>query len=115
MRRALYRYLRILPEKLLRDYGHKGPYTPEQVEATIKRNNTCSLEFAPHALAIFSDRASVEHLWRERGYKENFDQLRADVGNAFFGGDADFMAPDTAVHRSRDQWNSGGSGPSIQS
>jgi hypothetical protein len=99
-RRAMRRFLTALPRHLRRDYGHRGPYTPEQVEATIRRHKVTSPSFAHYAQAIFCDRESVERLWRERGSDLSFDDARAEIANAYFGGQTDFTEADTARYSS---------------
>jgi hypothetical protein len=92
------RHLRRLPSLLNHDYGHRGPYTPEQVESTIRRHRVTSLAFAPYAMAIFCDREKVEALWRKGDAPHNYDVLRHEIGAAYFGGDAGFTREDMARH-----------------
>lgn len=93
-RRAQKRFLKLLPSRLAADYGHSGPFTPEQVESTIRRHKVPSSRFAHHALAIFCDRESAERVWRERGLRHDYGAIRSSVGAAYFGGDAEFTARD---------------------
>jgi hypothetical protein len=99
-RRATRRYLRLLPRLLSRDYGHRGPYTPEQVETTIRRHRVTSLKFAAYAMAIFSDRDGVEARWRQTDALHDYERIRRDIGSAFFGGDAGFTPEAAARHSS---------------
>lgn len=107
-RRAIKRYLRRLPSLLSRDYGHRGPYTPEQVESTIRRHNVTSVAFAPYAMAIFSDREKVEALWRQADARHDYDRIRYEIGSAYFGGDASFTREDVARHSSESHREGGG-------
>ena len=97
---ATRRFLKVLPWRLRQDYEHRGPYTPEQVEATIRRHKIANPAFARYAQAIFCDRDMVERLWRDRGVNESYDEIRADIGGAYFGGDAAFTAADAARYSS---------------
>ena len=95
-RLATRRFLTALPRRLRQDYGHRGPYTPEQVEATIRRHKVASLSFAHYAQAVFCDRESVEKLWRDCGRGYDYDEVRAAIGDAYFDGDAGFSDADVA-------------------
>ncbi|MGA0604257.1 DUF6559 family protein [Caulobacter sp. KR2-114] len=97
-RRATKRYLRRLPPLLRGDYGHRGPYTPEQVVSTIRRHRVGSPRFAPYAMAIFADREAVEALWRQTGARFDYDRIRREIGDAHFAGDAGFTPEDAARH-----------------
>jgi len=99
---AVGRYLAHLPRQLLTDYGHGGPYTPGQVEATLGRNATFSFDFAPYAQLLFSDRPEVSRAWREARLELDYELLRRWVGDAFFGGDLDFTEADVARRAARD-------------
>lgn len=107
-RRATKRYLRHLPSLLNRDYGHRGPYTPEQVEATIRRHRLTSVAFAPYAMAIFCDREKVEALWRQANARHDYDRIRDEIGAAYFGGDASFTPDDVARHSAEAYGEGGG-------
>ena len=95
-RGAIKRYLKALPRKLYQDYGHKGPYTPGQVESTLRRYKVSSPDCWPYALAIFCDRESLERMRHERGL--DHEALRREVGATYFDGDGDFTTEDVARH-----------------
>ena len=81
-RSAIRRYLSALPPQLLDDYGHRGPYTTAQVEASIRRAKL-SLEFRAYAQAIFGD---VEELLLRHPERDHFDELRRELAWRYFGG-----------------------------
>jgi hypothetical protein len=83
---AVRRYLTGLPRKLIDDYGHRGPYRPQQVAATIGRNESFSTEFAPLAQALFCDEESLRNAWREAGFSAEIRAVRRDLAEAWFGG-----------------------------
>jgi hypothetical protein len=97
-----------MPSLLNRDYGHRGPYTPEQVESTIRRHGVTSPKFAPYAMAIFSDRDKVEALWRQTDARYDYDRIRHEIAAAYFGGDASFTLDDVARHCSEASGGGGG-------
>ena len=76
-RGAVQRYLRRLPKQLFDDYGHRGPYTPLQVEASIQRAKL-SAEFCAYAQAIFCDAAALPT------GRHDFRAIRRELGAAYF-------------------------------
>jgi hypothetical protein len=80
-RRAIKRYLSALPGRLIEDYGHRGPYTTAQVEASVRRAEL-SLEFVSHAQAIF---CNVEELLLRHPQRDHFDRLRRELAWRYFG------------------------------
>ena len=99
-RRDLKRYLTILPWRLMQDYGHKGPYTPAQVEATILRHKVSSPRHKAYALAIFCDRKELERRRREGDLSDDFERLRREIGETYFDGTPDFSLRDVGRHSS---------------
>jgi len=92
---AVRRYLTRLPPMLLKDYGHRGPYRPLQVEATICRHKGFSRRFIPHAQALFCDEASVRAAWRDAAINARYEAIRNDLADAFFSG-GDYSYADVA-------------------
>jgi hypothetical protein len=76
-RRAVRRYLKALPKQLFEDYGHRGPYTPGQVESSIGRAKL-SAEFCPYAQAIFCDSAALP------SGRHDFRAIRHELGRTYF-------------------------------
>lgn len=87
-RRAIRRYMSRLPRRLFEDYGHAGPYTPAQVEATMRRHRIGPLRHAAYAVAIFCDPKRLPEFQPDHG--PNYSELRAEIGDAFFEGDSGF-------------------------
>jgi hypothetical protein len=100
-RQAVGRYLKILPRHLYQDYGHRGPYTPEQIEASICRHRVSSDLFAAYAVVLFSDPELIKRLTRDTGESWDIDALRTELGGIYFGGDADFTMRDVARYASQ--------------
>jgi hypothetical protein len=88
-RRAIRRYLSILSGQLAKDYGHRGPYTPAQVEAALSRHKAPSPRHWPYALAIFCDSVELERLRPEKTERP-FNELRMEVASGYFSG-ADYF------------------------
>ena len=84
-RHAIGRYLKVLPRRLREDYGHRGPYTPTQIEACIVRHRISSLRYVDFALALFCDPAHLRQLQREDGGTD-FEAVRQQLGSDYFGG-----------------------------
>ncbi len=92
--RAIRRYLRILPRRLFEDYGHRGPYTPAQVNASILRYKVSSPRYSDYAIALFCDRDRLHRVNNDDLRQENYESLRGDLADSYFGGDPDFTYRD---------------------
>jgi hypothetical protein len=93
---------------LLLDYGHRGPYRPLQVEATIRRQKGFSTWFIPHAQALFCDEASVRAAWRDAEINARYEAIRSDLAGAFFSG-GDYSYADVGRY-SAESWSDGSAG-----
>jgi hypothetical protein len=94
-RGAMRRFLKQLPCLLSQDYGHRGPYTPEQVESTLQRQKIAPPKFWLYALVIFCDEENVRSTGRIG--EKPYESMRAEVAAEFFAGDVGFSARD-AIH-----------------
>lgn len=83
-KRAIRRYFKDLPPRLLADYGHTGPYTPEQVHGALARYRIGPKAYAPYALAMFCE---AKVLARIPG---RFAAIRRELGAEYFNGDSEF-------------------------
>ena len=113
-RRAIKRYLTVLPRRLIADYGHAGPYTPAQVEMTIQRYRISEAQFISYALAIFCDRAVLAQLPHEVWTTSDFDALRSEVAGAYFSGDREFSYRDVEAYSAHHGATSGVDGHHVQ-
>jgi len=84
-RRAIGAYVRRLPRLLRRDYGASAWYTPAQVMRTIERHGLNRV-YAPHAAAMFSERAAFFLHYRDSNESYDYDRLRIDIDMSWFGG-----------------------------
>jgi hypothetical protein len=91
-RHAIRRYMSRLPRRLFQDYGHAGPYTPAQIEATMRRHRIGPQRHAAYAVAIFCDPKRLPEFQPDHG--PNYRALREEVGDAFFEGDSGFTVRD---------------------
>jgi hypothetical protein len=82
---AVHRYLTKLPRKLVIDYGHGGPYTPKQVEATIRRNKRFSLAFLSYAQTLFCDADGLRKVWQDTSVAAEFTRIRDELAAVYFG------------------------------
>ena len=73
-RRAIRRFLLVLGGQLAKDYGHRGPYTPAQVDSTLRRYKTTSPAIGPMPCR---PRGRIHRARRERrdGGGRRLDQL----------------------------------------
>ncbi len=93
-RHAIRRYMAVLPAQLRKDFGHRGPYTPGQVESAIVRSGRVSSAFLPYAIAIFCDAEVLKTLKLEGFEDHNLGALRSEVADRYFDGDVSFEARD---------------------
>ena len=96
-RRAIKLYLKRLSGALRDDYGHVGPYTPAQVEATLRRRRF-PLGQAAYALAIFCDGGDPQLLIELQKQSKSLAALRKEVADAHFGGDYGFSPSDVSSY-----------------
>jgi len=94
-RRAIRAYLSVLSGQLAKDYGHRGPYNPAQVEAALSRHKAPSPRHWPYALAIFCDPVELQRL-RPDKTERPFSELRTEVGSGYFSGADNFDVNDIA-------------------
>jgi hypothetical protein len=88
--RAIRRYLKILPSRLFKDYGHRGPFTPAQVEAANRRYKISSPQYEEYAIALFSDPDQLRQTNPGDVWGPNYEAVRGDLATSYFGGDPDF-------------------------
>jgi len=80
--RTLHLYSRLLPSRLRADYGHRGPYTPAQIETTIRRYKVGDRRYIPYAIAIFADNKALPATWNG----SELQGVRNEVSAAWFDG-----------------------------
>jgi hypothetical protein len=95
--RAIRRYLTVLPGRLRQDYGHRGPFTPRQVRATVARHRLSSERHLAYAIALFCDAEALARFRRERGDDPGGTDPRREIADRFFQGDYSFALD--AVYR----------------
>jgi hypothetical protein len=78
----LARYFKVLPRRLREDYGHSGPYTPLQVDSTLRRHRIGPARHSGYAVALFSESALLPDTWNGR----RMDKLREELSTTYFGG-----------------------------
>jgi len=88
--RAIRRFLKILPRRLFEDYGHRGPFTPAQVETTNRRYKVSSPEYDEYAVALFCDPDQLRQIKSADIKGSNYESVRDDLATSYFGGDPDF-------------------------
>src|SRR4051812_4757053 len=91
---ALKKYIKTLGRELVRRFGKRKSYSPEHV---LKAAHARALdpEYLPYAYAMFCSRETYAEYAEKLGDlrpKINFDGLRAEVGDRFFGGSTAFEA-----------------------
>lgn len=85
-------YADCLPRYLFNDYGHSGPYTPNQIDASIDRHRLSGKGAdRAYALAMFCDAAALADpaLPNKLGLKRSFQDLRAEAHRWRPGGAGD--------------------------
>lgn len=90
---ALYQYQRTLPYRLRADYGHLGPYTPAQVDQTIRRYRIGNDRYVPYAVAMFADGKALPDFWNGR----RIQPIRDELSSTYFDGEP-FSYQDVLSH-----------------
>lgn len=99
-RRSVRRYLRLLPRRLREDYGHIGPFTPEQVAATIRRHRISGPRYISYAQALFCDPKTLAEIRPTVDFGLSFQDLRREIAGQVqaSGVDEDFGYSDVLGH-----------------
>ena len=111
-RGAIRGYLRALPRQLYKDYGHTGPFTPMQVEASIRRRGGLSRGHAIYAMAIFCDRTALANQLRGEPASGGVRDLRTALGGDYLGPGADFAFADVTRYLAQHGFQPTGGGES---
>jgi uncharacterized membrane protein YgcG len=94
-RLAIRRFLTQLPRWLFDDYGHKGPFSGAQVEASLRRRAASTLKYKAYAQALFCDRDGSPPLKTAVGPSER-SAARMELAERYFGGDINFSVDDVS-------------------
>jgi hypothetical protein len=103
-RRAIHRYLTLLPGLLQRDYGRASlgaPYTPAQVQKTIERNGL-SRAYLTYAIAVFAEQSGFDAFQAQAGVRESYAAVRSEIAATYFNGNLNFSVYDVCGHGSMD-------------
>jgi hypothetical protein len=93
---AIRSYVRRLGPELVRRFGKKKYYTPQQVQAAVRRGGFSETDMC-YAISMFCSREAFNAHHAEMGEPCNFDAMRTEVAESHFGGNADFE-PATLIH-----------------
>ena len=94
--RAIKSYIKKLPSLLAKDYGKANGYNPKQVKRTIERYDL-NVIYACYGIAMFCRRDSFDKYHQEIGESRNYDDMRCEIGDKYFGGNADFGIVDVGL------------------
>jgi hypothetical protein len=81
---ALRHYSKVLPYRLRADYGHQGPYTPAQIDGTLRRYRVGNKRYAPYAIAMFTDGKALPATWNG----SPLQAIRGEISAYWFDGAA---------------------------
>lgn len=95
-RRRIKRMLARLPAILRRDYGQRPPYTPKQVEASLRRHGFGERDLM-HAWVLWCDLASLQATGATPASSEEIEHARREVADAAFNGDMSLGIEDVQV------------------
>ena len=90
---AIRRYVKGLGPELRKRYGRANQYTPAVVKRTVEErgyNQNCLC----YALAIYCSRQDFDAYHRATGEACDYDAMRGEVADRFFGGSPSFDALD---------------------
>jgi len=87
-------YVRVLPHILRKLHGKQRRYTHTQVREAIGAGNL-NRKYIEYAFAIYVERSHFIGLKKDpAGSGESYDQLRAEIADKYFSGNAQFTALD---------------------
>lgn len=109
---AIRSYVRRLGPQLVRRFGKRRFYTPQQVRTAV-RGGGFSEDDICYAYSMFCSLEDFNAYHAEAGEPGNYDEMRAEVGHTYFGGSTDFE-PASIINNSEHyhQGDSGHSGDS---
>ena len=93
---AIRSYVRRLGPELVRRFGKKRYYTPEQVPAAVRRGGFSEADIC-YAYSMFCSREAFNEHHAQVGETCNFDAMRAEVAESHFGGNTEFE-PASVIH-----------------
>ncbi|WP_431686668.1 DUF6559 family protein [Hahella sp. NBU794] len=88
-RRALNKYLRVLPSVLRKDYGGGPQYTVGQITTAISKYGL-SGKYIHYAVALFAVQENIEVIFTEHFPEQEYERVRKELADRFFAGDIDF-------------------------
>ncbi|AZZ94099.1 hypothetical protein EUZ85_26630 [Hahella sp. KA22] len=88
-RRALNKYLRVLPSALRKDYGGGPQYTVGQIMTAISKYGL-SGKYTHYAVALFAVQENIEAAFTEHFPELEYERVRKELADRFFAGDLDF-------------------------
>ena len=108
-RRALNSYVKVLPVLLKKKYGKHKRYTEKQVRKAAELAGL-NEKYLNYALAMYVSRGEFEALNKVRGLSCEYEEIRQEVANRFFGGDTKFTIHDAvdAARTFSDSFGGGG-------
>jgi hypothetical protein len=93
---AIRSYVRRLGPDLVRRFGKRRFYTPEQVRKAVRGGGFSETDIC-YAYSLFCSRGDFESHHAETGEPCNYDEMRSEVSNSHFGGSTDFE-PASVIH-----------------
>jgi hypothetical protein len=94
---AIRSYVRRLGPELVRRFGKRRFYTPEQVLQAVRGGGFGEADVC-YAYSMFCNREDFDAHHAETGESCNYDAMRAEVGHSHLGGHADFETADVLHH-----------------
>ena len=92
-KRAIRTYIRELPRLLARDYGASSSYTSAQINKAVGRYRL-NERYIHIAVLLFSSRESFEMRYCKDYDRQDYDLIRVDLANSYFGGNVHFQIND---------------------
>jgi hypothetical protein len=111
-RRALKRLARRMPAALREDYGHRPPYAPLQVQATMNRQGLADRDLV-YALALFCPVPAALDSALDGVRAEDLEAARTEMGDLLFDGDSSFAFADVEMAAADDGSGLGGGVDSV--
>ena len=105
-RRAIRSFIRKIGPALERRFGRKSHYSPEEVRHA-GRDVRAQPDYFCYAYCIYCSQDDFDHHHRQTGEHCDYDSMRTEVAETYFGGDTSFSA-ETAIDAGSSHHDSGG-------
>lgn len=106
-RKSIVQYRKMLPAALAKDYGKSDTYFPNQVKATVERNNL-NQSYLVYALALFCTPEEYTLYCKEQEIETSYEEAINEVDSVLVQLNARFRESNMSIGAYGDGSNGGG-------